>query len=123
VAVLEISVAELARVWAGPQRPRLIDVREADEWEIARIEGAELLPLSQWPGIVATQLTSPAEPLLLLCHHGVRSARATEFLLRQGFTDPTNVAGGVRQGFTDATNVAGGIDTWSREVDPSVPRY
>ncbi|MGB8169352.1 MAG: rhodanese-like domain-containing protein [Chthoniobacteraceae bacterium] len=105
----EISVAELQQLRTQPQPPRLIDVREPDEWEIARIDGAELLPLSQWPAIVATQLTDPAQPLLVLCHHGGRSARATDFLLRQGFTD--------------VTNIAGGIDAWSCEIDPAVPRY
>ncbi len=105
----EISVAELKQRLGAPQPPRLIDVREPEEWEVARIAGAELLPLSQWPAIASAQLTDPGEPLLVLCHHGGRSARATDFLLRQGFTD--------------VTNVAGGIDAWSCEIDPAVPRY
>jgi rhodanese-related sulfurtransferase len=109
VPIPEISVAELAQRLASPIPPRLIDVRETEEWEIARISGAELLPLSQWPGIVATRLANPDEPLLILCHHGGRSARATDFLLRQGFTD--------------VTNVAGGIDAWSSQIDSAVPRY
>jgi rhodanese-related sulfurtransferase len=104
----EISVAELQRRLASPPPPRLIDVREPDEWEIARIDGAVLLPLSQWPAIAHARL-QPAEPLLVLCHHGARSANAAEFLLRNGFTD--------------VTNVAGGIDSWSREIDSAVPRY
>ena len=105
---LEITVVELQRRLASPTPPRLIDVREPDEWEIARIEGAELLPLSQWPALPQAQL-DPTEPLLVLCHHGARSARATDFLLRNGFAD--------------VTNVAGGIDAWSCEIDPAVPRY
>lgn len=109
MALPEISVAELRDRRAQPQPPRLIDVRESDEWDIAHIEGAELLPLSQWPAIIATALPNPAEPLLVLCHHGGRSARAADFLLRQGFTD--------------VTNVAGGIDAWSCQIDPAVPRY
>jgi len=109
VPIPEISVHELQRRLATEKPPRLIDVREPDEWEVARIAGAELLPLSQWPAIVPAQLTTPDEPLLVLCHHGGRSARATEFLLRSGFTD--------------VTNVAGGIDAWSLEIDPAVPRY
>lgn len=107
--VPEISVHEAQRLLAAPQPPRLIDVREPDEWEIARIAGAELLPLSQWPAIAQAQLTDPAQPILVLCHHGARSARAAEFLLRSGFTS--------------VTNVAGGIDAWSCEIDPAVPRY
>ena len=107
--VSEISVAEARLRLAGPRPPRLIDVREAEEYEIARIAGAELLPLSQWPALAAEKLTDPAQPLLIQCHHGGRSARATEFLLRNGFTD--------------VTNLAGGIDAWSVEIDPSIPRY
>ncbi len=109
MALPEISVGELKARLAADKPPRLIDVREADEWELARIPGAELLPLSQWPTIVPAQLAEPAEPLLILCHHGGRSARATDFLLRSGYTD--------------VTNVAGGIDAWSLEIDPTVPRY
>lgn len=105
----EITVADLQQLLASPHPPRLIDVREPDEWEVARIEGAELLPLSEWPAIAATQLTDPEEPLFILCHHGGRSAHATDFLLRKGFAR--------------ATNVVGGIDAWSCLIDPAVPRY
>lgn len=94
---------------SAPNPPRLIDVREAEEYAIARIEGAELLPLSEWPAIAAEKLTDRMQPLLIQCHHGGRSARAAEFLLRNGYTD--------------VTNLAGGIDAWSVEIDPSVARY
>jgi sulfur-carrier protein adenylyltransferase/sulfurtransferase len=109
MALPEISVIEARQRLAEAHPPRLIDVREADEFEFARIAGAELLPLSQWPAIASDQLVDPAQPLLIHCHHGGRSGRAVEFLLRHGFTD--------------VTNVAGGIDAWSQEIDPSVPRY
>jgi rhodanese-related sulfurtransferase len=109
VPIPEISVADLQRRLAAPQPPRLIDVREPAEFEIARLPGAELLPLSQWPALAAEKLTDPAQPLILHCHHGGRSGRATDFLLRNGFTD--------------VTNLAGGIDAWSLEIDPAVPRY
>ncbi len=109
MAVPEISVAEAKERLAGPNPPRLIDVREADEFEVARIAGAELLPLSQWPAIAGEKLTDLDQPLLIQCHHGGRSARAAEFLLRNGFTN--------------VTNLAGGIDAWSAEIDPAIPRY
>ena len=107
--IQEISVSEAKRRLDAPQPPRLIDVREADEYGIAHIAGAELLPLSQWPALAAGKLTDPAQPLLVHCHHGGRSGRATEFLLQNGFTD--------------VTNIAGGIDAWAVEIDPSIPRY
>ena len=109
MAIPEISVAEAQARLAAPNPPRLIDVREAEEYALARIAGAELIPLSAWPALAAEKLTDPAQPLLIQCHHGGRSARATEFLLRNGFKD--------------VTNLAGGIDAWSVEIDPSIPRY
>lgn len=105
----EISVTEAQHRLTSPNPPRLIDVREADEFEAARIPGAELLPLSQWPALALEKLTDRAQPLLIHCHHGGRSARATDFLLRSGFTD--------------VKNVDGGIDAWAVEIDPSIPRY
>ena len=109
MAVPEISVTQAQHRLSAPNPPRLIDVREADEFEIARIPEAELIPLSQWPALALEKLTDLAQPLLIQCHHGGRSARAADFLLRNGFTD--------------VTNVAGGIDAWSLEIDPSIPRY
>ena len=107
--VPEIDVHALQAALKSEKPPRLIDVREADEWEACRIEGAELLPLSQWPQLALEKLTDKDEPLLMQCHHGGRSARATAWLLGQGYTN--------------VRNVAGGIDAWSMEIDPSVPRY
>lgn len=109
IEIPEIGPEEARSRLAGEAPPRLIDVREADEWELAHIEGAELLPLSQWPAILAGRLTDPAQPLLIHCHHGGRSARAAAFLLQNGFKD--------------VTNLAGGIDAWSLQVDPAVARY
>jgi len=108
-AVPEINVTEAHTLLTGAHPPRLIDVREEDEWAFARIPGAELLPLSQWPPIAIEKLTDKSEALLIQCHHGGRSARATAWLLEQGFAN--------------VTNLAGGIDAWAVEIDPAVPRY
>ena len=108
-AVPEISVADAAQLLRSAEPPRLIDVREEDEWAVAHIAGAELLPLSQWPDVAVKKLTDKAQPLLIQCHHGGRSARAASWLIEQGFTD--------------VTNLTGGIDAWSAIVDASVPRY
>jgi len=107
--VPEITVQEAKRLLDSPQPPRLIDVREADEWEICRVACAEHLPLSQWPELAQQTLSDVDEPLLILCHHGTRSAHAVEFLRRQGFTN--------------VTNVGGGIDAWSVEIEPTLARY
>lgn len=105
----EISPTQAHARLAAAHPPRLIDVREAEEWDLARIAGAELLPLSQWPAVALEKLTDPAAELVIHCHHGARSANAAAFLIQRGFT---NVA-----------NLVGGIEAWSAEVDPAVPRY
>jgi rhodanese-related sulfurtransferase len=56
-----------------------------------------------------SQKLDPAKSTLVLCHHGVRSMQAAEYL--------------VSQGFTNVSNVTGGIDRYTTEADPSVPRY
>ncbi len=102
-----ITPAELdARLKRGDD-VLLIDVREVAEHEMARIEGARLLPLSrfnEWVGAL-----DPEAETVVMCHHGIRSAQVCAFLARQGFIK--------------LSNLAGGIDRWSQEVDPSVPSY
>ena len=91
----------------GGEELLLVDVREPEEYELARVEGARLLPLSlfnEW----ATTL-DPERETVFICHHGIRSAQVCAFLSRQGFTK--------------IYNLAGGIDRWSIEVDPTVTRY
>ena len=105
----EISVADAATLLRSATPPRLIDVREENEWDTAHIAAAELLPLSRWPDLAVQTLTDKSQPLLIQCHHGGRSARAAGWLIQAGFTD--------------VTNLAGGIDAWSAEVDATVPRY
>jgi rhodanese-related sulfurtransferase len=109
VNVPEISVVKASALLKSANPPRLIDVRENDEWAVAKIEGAELLPLSQWPAIAVEKLTDRTQPLVIQCHHGGRSARAASWLIEQGYTS--------------VLNLAGGIDAWSHQIDPSVPRY
>ena len=85
----------------------LVDVREPEEYELARVEGARLLPLSLFNEWAPT--LDPERPTAFICHHGIRSAQVCAYLARQGFEK--------------LYNLSGGIDRWSTEVDPSVPRY
>ena len=106
-AAVEIDVRALhARMQSGPPF-FLLDVREPFEFELARIEGANLIPLGELPRR-ARELDREAE-IFVLCHSGMRSQRAAEFLRSAGFPR--------------VLNVTGGIDAWSEEVDPNVPRY
>jgi adenylyltransferase/sulfurtransferase len=103
----EIGVRELKAMQENGAAFELIDVRELHEFEIARIPGAKLIPLSTLPARVA-ELDSSRE-IVLHCHHGQRSMRALEYLHGTGFRK--------------LKNLRGGIDAWSREIDPAVPRY
>jgi len=87
--------------------PVVIDVREPYEWDFARLGIAKLVPL----GVIADQLETldRRSDIIVYCHHGVRSHMAGEMLLEAGFER--------------VRNLVGGIDRWSREVDPTIPRY
>jgi sulfur-carrier protein adenylyltransferase/sulfurtransferase len=106
-AVPQIAVGELERRMRSGQPFVLLDVREPFEFEMARIEGANLIPLGELPA--RCQELDREKEIFVFCHSGVRSARAAEFLRSAGFAR--------------VTNVAGGIDAWSEEIDPGVPRY
>lgn len=85
----------------------LLDVREPWEHSLARLEGSVLIPLGTLPQSLS-KLDRNTE-IIAYCHHGMRSADATSFLLQQGFQN--------------VKNLVGGIDAWSIQVDGKVPRY
>ncbi|HEY0605993.1 MAG TPA: rhodanese-like domain-containing protein [Herpetosiphonaceae bacterium] len=85
----------------------LIDVREPEEVRRASVEGAEVYPMSQAAGWIDS-LPKDRE-LVIMCHHGSRSAQVAMALAQRGHSN--------------VTNMTGGIDAWSQEVDSSVPRY
>jgi len=104
---LEVTAAELAAEWKGHPDLLVLDVREPHEYEIARIEGAKLIPLSQLPDRLG-DLDGHRE-IVTHCHHGARSLKALEILKAAGFSK--------------VRSLRGGIDAWSVNVDSNVPRY
>ena len=102
----EIEPAELA-VALDRGDVTLIDVREPHEHEIANLPRARLIPLDRLPEHLS-ELDSSDE-IVLHCHYGQRSWQALDLLRHAGFRK--------------LRHLRGGIDAWSREVDPSVPRY
>ena len=108
---LEIDVESLSRWMTSPDGPavRLIDCREEGEFAHSRIEGAELIPLSQFGEKSPTRLTDPDQAVVVYCHHGMRSLNATRYLRSKGFHR--------------TWSLQGGIDAWSEQIDPAVPRY
>ena len=91
--VATVTVRRLQQLLALPEPPLLLDVREEDEWQHCRIEGALHVPMSQL--VQRLGELEPARPTVVYCHHGVRSQRVAEFLLRHGFADVSNLAGGI----------------------------
>ena len=87
----------------------LLDCREPDEHAIARIEGAMLIPMQEISSRLDELEPWREKPLVVHCHHGVRSLRVVEFLRGKGFHT--------------AQSLSGGIDAWSRDVDANVPQY
>jgi rhodanese-related sulfurtransferase len=83
-------------------------VREPWEFATAHIEGSVPIPMGEVPSRAHQEL-DPEEPLVVVCHHGVRSMNVTVWLRNQGFEN--------------AQSLRGGIDAWSVEVDPKVARY
>ena len=105
---LEIGLHDTAAGLKQTPRPfALVDCREPEEWETCRIEGARLVPLSRFAEMAPVALDRE-QPVVVYCHHGMRSARATLWLRQQGYA---------------AWSMAGGIDAWSRQIDPDVPVY
>ncbi len=94
-----------ARLDAG-ERPVLLDVRERWEFDLARIEGSELVPMSELERRFSE--LDPAVETVVICHHGLRSAYVTQALDRAGFSR--------------VVNLEGGLDAYA-DVDGSVPRY
>jgi sulfur-carrier protein adenylyltransferase/sulfurtransferase len=107
VSVPAISVHELKRKMDAREAFELIDVRELFEFEIARINGAKLIPLGEMTERADELLRE--QTLIVHCHSGRRSAQAVRLLKQRGFTN--------------VYNLDGGIDAWSDQIDPSVPRY
>ncbi len=102
-----ISPSEFAENLQKNKNIKFIDVREPAEYEIARVGQAELLPLSRFNEWIDT--LKPEDEIVVMCHHGVRSANVCMFL--------------VRNNFENVSNLEGGIDLWSIEVDKTIPRY
>jgi len=110
VPPIEATPQEIKHRLDSGEKLFLIDVREPHEFALARVAGAELIPMRTVPGEFS-RLDAIAEDatLIMYCQHGVRSLNVVNWLREQGVTG--------------CQSMAGGIDRWSREVDPSVPRY
>ena len=103
----EVSVQELATRMRGGEPLLLLDVREPYEWQIARIPGARLVPMSTIAEVAPT--LDREQEIVVHCHHGMRSLMVADYLLSLGFRR--------------VSSLAGGIDAWSEQIDPTVSQY
>ncbi|HEY5038215.1 MAG TPA: rhodanese-like domain-containing protein, partial [bacterium] len=102
----QATPAEVALVLKSANPPQLIDVRGPQEWEMAKIPGAELMT----ENLSYEIMNSPKDrPMVFYCHKGQRSMDAAAY-----FTG---------HGFINVKSMTGGIDAWSQSIDPSIPRY
>ena len=102
---LETDVATAARQLR--EGALLLDVREPFEVATCAVAGSRHIPMRQIPENLPDLPRD--QPILVLCHLGVRSLRVTQFLRANGFAQ--------------VTNVAGGIDAWAEQIDPNLARY
>lgn len=103
---MEIDARKVSQWQKDGKAFRFLDVRRDDERELVNLGGVHI-PLDQLQERY-TELPHDKLPLIVYCHHGVRSLYATQFLKMHGY---------------DALSLRGGIDLWSMEIDPNVPRY
>jgi rhodanese-related sulfurtransferase len=106
---LEITARDVAaRLKSGETGLTLLDVREPWEFQTAQIAGSKLMPMGEIPSRAFEEL-DPEAHIVTVCHSGVRSLNVAVWMRQQGFEK--------------VQSLSGGIDSWSREVDPTVPRY
>ncbi len=104
----QLTVQSLAHWLAHSSRvqPLLLDVRETWEVQTAVLPGIVHIPMQEIPSRL--EEIDRTREIVSICHHGARSMQVALFLEGQGMK---------------VLNLAGGMDAWSREIDPSVPRY
>ena len=104
-----LSAPELAQWLADAARPKpmLLDVREPWEFQTCRIDGAAAMPMRTVPARLAE--LDPDLPVVCICHHGARSMQVANFLEQHGFSE--------------VSNLTGGIHAWALQVDNNMPTY
>ena len=104
-----VTASELAELLANDELevPFLLDVREPWEFRICHIDGSMSMPMNTVPGRLSELNTE--QPIVCICHHGLRSMDVGLFLERQGFSR--------------VINLSGGVDAWALQVDTTMPTY
>ena len=106
-APLEIGVDRLRDMLDAGAPLQLLDIRDGWECRICAVAESLHIPMTELSRRIGE--LSPGLPLLVLCHHGMRSHSAASWLRGAGFGE--------------AVSISGGIDAWARLVDPTMARY
>ena len=108
---MEVEPVEVKRMFDTGEKFKLVDVREVGEYEICKIEGSTLIPLSEIRERRSEKLNGLQldDRIVTQCHHGKRSLDAAEILKEMGFSN--------------VKSMKGGIEEWSLQIDSTVPRY
>jgi rhodanese-related sulfurtransferase len=104
----EITPEQLKALRDDENSVTVLDVREAWEYDVAKIAGSKHIVMGDIPTRFNQEL-DPEQHIVVVCHHGVRSMNVTAWLRQQGFEK--------------VQSLQGGIDRWARQIDPSVPVY
>jgi rhodanese-related sulfurtransferase len=104
----EITPEELKKKLDAGEKIIIVDVREPWEYDTAHVKGTKQIPMGDVPARAHQEL-DPEEHIVVMCHHGVRSASVASWLQQQGFER--------------VQSLQGGVDRWSRVVDNRVPLY
>jgi len=106
--VYQLSVVELkARLDRTPEDVHILDVREAWETKLCKLPNTIHIPIGQV--LFRLHELDRDKPLVVLCHHGIRSFQVAHLLIREGFTE--------------LYNLQGGIEAWAREIEPHMSTY
>ena len=106
---IELDVSEVKSLTDQGESFVLLDVRERDEYDVAKIDGSVLIPMSELRDRLDELEPHREERIVVHCHHGGRSMQVTNALRARDYAK--------------CQNMAGGIDQWSLQIDSSVPRY
>jgi len=92
---------------SAKKKPLILDVREQWEYDICHIKESVHIPMGQ----IAERKDelNMEDTIIVVCHHGIRSRMVAKFLDASGFIN--------------VINLSGGVDSWSKEVDQSMPKY
>lgn len=109
MSIRQLTPAHLESFLQQHPDATILDVREPWEHELAAFKESKLIPLGMLHTRAEDELDIKDSPVVIYCHHGIRSMQACAILASLGYTD--------------LLNLSGGIDRYSHEIDPSIPVY